>query len=194
MVTPTVKMAKPPEKSTHTLAEYREWCDRPENADRLFELIDGEIIEKVASYTPSRIGMRIGHLISSYLDTNPIGDVTGADGTYEMSETNAFMPDVAFISRTRMPDDPERAAQIPPDLAVEVKSPTDTYRALRKKAELYLASGTRIVWLVFPETETVELYMGNADVQVMDVTKTLEGGEVLPGFILPVREIFKRWG
>ena len=191
MTTATTQTSQASEKGTHTLAEYREWCDRPENADRMFELIDGEIIEKeVGSYTPSWVAGQIFLALGIYLRQNPIGRLTGADGTYEMSDKNALIPDLAFTLKVRLPEQPKRSATIPPDLAVEVKSPTDTYRALRKKAERYLALGTKMVWLVFPEKQLIEVYTTDADVETIDSSGTLTGGDLLPEFSLPVRDIF----
>ncbi|NWG17273.1 MAG: Uma2 family endonuclease, partial [Chloroflexi bacterium] len=76
------------------------------------------------------------------------------------------------------------------DLAVEVKSPTDSKRELRQKAEAYLRFGTKIVWLVFPDEQRVEVYVPDDDVREFDMNGTLDGGEVLPGFALPVSQIF----
>ena len=104
----------------YTLDEFHAFAERPENRDRLFELINGEIVEKMASFTPSRIAMRIGYLFSSYLDKNPIGYVTGADGSYILSPAYEFMPDVGYVSKERLPKEPEREVQGAPDLAVEV--------------------------------------------------------------------------
>ena len=173
-----------------TLAEFHKFAALPENRDRLFELINGEIVEKMASFSPSRIAMRIGYLFSSYLDKNEIGYVTGADGSYILSADYEFMPDVGYISKVTLPQEPEREVQGPPDLAVEVKSPTDSKRGLRQKAEDYLRFGTKIVWLVFPEEQRVEVYLPGHDVREYSINDTLDGGDVLPGFTLPVRDIF----
>jgi Uma2 family endonuclease len=76
-----------------------------------------------------------------------------------------------------------------PDLAVEVKSPDDSLKLLRDKAHYYLANGTRLVWLVIPEKRLVEVYTPD-DEQILTEEDTLSGEDVLPGFTLPVRDIF----
>ena len=172
----------------YTLAEFHAFAEQPENRDRLFELINGEIVEKVASFSPSKVAMRIGRLIGNFADE--IGYVTGADGSYILSPDYEFMPDVGYISKTSLPQEPEREVQGPPDLAVEVKSPTDSKRALRQKAEDYLRFGIKMVWLVFPEEKRVEVYEMDQDVLEFGIQDTLDGGEVLPGFGVAVREIF----
>ena len=176
------------QEQRYTLAEFHTFSELPENRNRLFELINGEIVEKAASFTPSKLAMRIGRFIGNFADE--IGYVTGADGSYILSEDYEFMPDVGYISKARLPQAPEREVHGPPDLAVEVKSPTDSKRALRQKAEDYLRFGTKMVWLVFPDEQQLEVYVPGQDVQEYGIDDILSGGDVLPGFSLPVRDIF----
>jgi Uma2 family endonuclease len=172
----------------YTLAEFHAYSELPENKNRLFELVNGEIVEKVASFVPSRIAMRIGRFIGNAADS--VGYVTGADGSYILSEEHEFMPDVGYISKSRLPEQPERQVEGAPDLAVEVKSPTDSKRELRMKAEIYLRFGTKIVWLIFPEDKRVEVYVPGEDVREFGLDDSLDGGDVLPGFTLSVQDIF----
>ena len=76
------------------------------------------------------------------------------------------------------------------DLAVEIKSPDDTYTELRSKAAYYLANGSEMVWLVYPEKLMVEVYRKGSDVDILLESDTIDGGNLLPGFALPVRDIF----
>jgi Uma2 family endonuclease len=85
---------------------------------------------------------------------------------------------------------PPSEVQGAPDLAVEVKSPTDSKPDMRQKAEDYPRFGTLMVWLVFPDDLEVEIYVPDKDVQTVKIDGTLDGGAVLPGFTLAVREIF----
>ncbi|MEP7292332.1 MAG: Uma2 family endonuclease [Chloroflexota bacterium] len=179
------------EKQLYTLAEYQTISEMPENQNRILELIDGEIVEKMPSFTPSRIAMDIVFFFKLYLRDHDIGYVTGEAGGYTMSDGNVFNPDVGYISKLRLPDVPSRESPVPPDLAVEVKSPTDKKRAIRRKAERYLELGTRMVWLVFPDEQIVEVYVqGDEDVQTLTIDGILDGSDLLPGFTLPVRELF----
>ena len=179
------------DKQVYTLDEYHAFIDLPENRDRIFELIDGEIVEKMPSFTPSRIAGRISHRINGYLDDHDIGYVTGADGGYVMPDGDVLIPDVGFILKSRLTEEPDREAPVPPDLAVEVKSPTDRKRTLRRKAERYLELGTPMVWLVFPDEQIVEVYLRDEDVKTIGIDGTLDGGEILPSFSLAVSEIFQ---
>lgn len=172
----------------YTLTEFHAFCEMPENKNRLLELINGEIVEKMASFTPSKVAMRMGRFIGNFADE--FGYVTGADGSYILAEDYEFMPDVGYISKARLSQEPEREVQGPPDLAVEVKSPSDSKRQLRLKVEDYLRFGTKMVWLVFPDDRRVEVYVPGADVREFGLDDVLDGGDVLPGFKLAVRDIF----
>lgn len=178
------------DKQLYTLNEYRTIVDMSENRDRILELIQGEIVEKMPSFTPSRIAVRISSRLSLYVDEHNLGYVTGADGGYIMSDEDVLIPDVGFISKMRLPEEPDREAPVPPDLAVEVMSPTDRKRALRRKAERYLELGTGMVWLVFPDERAVEVYVQDEDVKTVGIDDALDGGSILPGFALSVRDLF----
>jgi Uma2 family endonuclease len=178
------------QKKTMTTPEFLAFANLPENADKLLELIEGEIVEKVASFTPSEIGSTVNYYIKGYLIQHPIGYVTGEAGSYVMDDDNTFMPDVGYISKARLPERPPRECPLPPDFAVEVKSPSDAKRALRRKAEKYLELGTKMVWLVFPDEQQVEVYLPDEDVKTFTLADTLDGGDLLPAFTLAVKDIF----
>jgi Uma2 family endonuclease len=180
------------DKQLYTLDQYHAFIDLPENQDRIFELIDGELVEKMPSFTPSRIAADVVFFFKLYLRDHDIGYVTGADGGYAMPDGSVLIPDVGFVLKERLREIPDREALIPPDLAVEVKSPTDRKRKMRHKAERYLELGTRMVWLIFPDEQIVEVYVqGDEDVKTVGIDGVLDTGDVLPGFSLPVHELFK---
>lgn len=172
------------------LAAYRQAADDAARAGRILELIDGELVEKMPSFVPSSIAMTIGAYLRIHVKERGLGYVTGADGGYVMGDGSVFIPDVGYITRERLPEEPTREAPVPPDLAVEVKSPTDSVRELRRKAEKYLAAGTRLVWLVFPDEKRVEIYDGDSDVVTLGESDALTGGALLPDFTLPISAIF----
>lgn len=184
------------QEKRYTVAEFEAIAGAPENANRLLELIEGEIVEKMPSFMPSEIAARIIYFFTAYLLQNPIGRVTGADGSYIMDEANEFIPDVAYISKERMPERPSRKAPIPPDLAVEVVSPTDSIRDVQRKAHKYLRLGTQMVWIVYPGDKSVDVCLPDPDmpdgmrVRAVPAGGVLDGGDVLPGFTLAVNDIF----
>ena len=176
----------------YTVAEFDQWIDLPKNADKQFEYIGGEIIEMPSNAYASEISSLILFFIMLFVREKRIkGHVTGEAGGYIVSGER-YAPDVAFIAAVKQPELAKRGYNPnPPDLAVEVDfPPTDELqRNLRIKIFNYLAAGT-VVWVVVVETKTVEVYVPGQPVTVVGADGTLDGGEVLPGFTLAVKDIF----
>ncbi len=173
-----------------TRDEFYVIADLPENSEKILELINGEVVEKMVSYVPATIAINIATEIKIFVRQGNLGGVTGADGCYDMPNGDMLCPDVAFIAKERLPEVPQREAPIPPDLAVEVKSPTDTYIGTRDKAKAYLSFGVRMVWLVFPEKQFIEVYAPGKDIELLTINEMISGGDVLPGFTLAVKDVF----
>ena len=175
----------------YTVEEFWEIARLPENEGRRLELEDGVIVEMASSSPVNTVtAMRIGHFLNAFVIPRDLGYVTGADGGFKLAPRRSRQPDVAFISKTRMPELP-REFKIAPDLAVEVVSPDED---IFKKAREYLHAGTQLVWAVYPDEKTVYVFRLDTDGEVRSkpygLDKTLDGGNVLPGFTLPVRDIF----
>lgn len=173
----------------YTVEEFEAFVLQPENADRRFEFVGGEIVEVVSNSYASETAANILAEIRMFIKGKNLGRITGADGGYVVAGER-YIPDVAFISLARQ-SEPSREAYnaIAPDLAVEVISPSDALHTLRIKISNYLAAGT-VVWVVDPEKQVVEVHAPGQPVQVLDADGTLDGGAVLPGFTLKVSEIF----
>ncbi len=124
-----------------------------------------------------------------YLLANKLGRLTGADGRYVIGGER-YIPDVAYISFEKQPH-PSREAYNPnpPDLAVEVLSPTNDDEKMRVKVTNYLLVGT-IVWVVDPLSRTVEVYEPGKAVVILTDVDTLTAKSLLPNFALPIRDIF----
>jgi Uma2 family endonuclease len=176
-----------------TAQEFDTWVELPENSQRLFELISGEIIEKMPSNVYSSIiAIRIASLLMIYLFKHDIGYVSGEQGGYKVKD-NRFAPDVAFV-RYEKQKMANRKGYNPviPDLAVEVISDADNreeLNVLRRKITAYLNAGT-IVWVVDCDNQTVEVYQSGEDVWVLSVKDTLEVPSLLPDFKLAIADIF----
>lgn len=176
---------------TMTVVEFEQFLRQPENADRLFELIDGEIFEKMPTEKHGEIVLTIGFFGKLYLRENPIGRfTTEARHSIEDDDSNDVLPDVSFILDASRPSVEEGVIPRMPDFAVEVKSPSDKLPILRTKVAYYLRNGTRLVWLVIPEKRLVEVYRPDEPVLVCDEDDVLDGGDVLPGFKVAVKELF----
>lgn len=174
----------------YTVDEFEAFLALPENQERLFELINGEIVEKVPTEEHGIIVLRIGSKLLIFVDLHKLGRVAvEVRHRIPTDDHNARLPDISFRRDTSTPVVKQGSVPVMPDLAVEVKSPDDGYRELREKADYYLANGSRMVWLVYPEKQLVEVHTLD-EVDILTVNDTIDGGDVLPGFVLPVRDIF----
>src|SRR5262249_22770061 len=122
-----------------------------------------------------------------------LGVVTGPDGTVELMAGLVRIPDVAFTHWDRLPGRRRPANPVPPlapHLAVEGLSPSNTPPEMGAKRQDYFAAGVEAVWEVDPDARTVAVYGSVAAVTTLGETETLDGGPVLPGFTLPVHDLF----
>lgn len=177
-------------KQKVTPQQFDEFVFQPENVQRQFELIAGEIREMVSNNYSSEIAAELIFLIKLHLrDTGQKGHVTAPDGGYEIGE-DRYIPDVAFVSADRQPNSSHEAYNPnTPNLVVEVMSPTDTAKIIRMKVVGYLNAGV-VVWVIQPEDKTVEVYVPSQSVNLLEVEDTLDGGDVLPEFQISVKDIF----
>lgn len=177
---------------THTkisVEEFDRFVDLPENFDKLFEYIGGELVEVLSNVYVSKIAGIISGELYIFLKGKDLGHLTGAAGGYQIVGER-YAPDVAFISKNKQfsqggynPD--------PPDLAVEVDFPS-TYQSISNlipKIVNYLSAGT-IVWLVIPESKIVEIFAPGQPKKSVGIDGVLDGGDLLPGFKLAVKDIF----
>lgn len=167
--------------------------------DRLYELVDGILLEKAMGWAESRLAVRIGHFIQTYLDANNLGVLAGADGGIRFALDLVRMPDVSFVSWDAA-DDPAELVRpgvaflpVPPDLAIEVLSPGNTPSEMAIKLGEYAKAGVKLVWYVDPARREVDVYpKGRAKgKKTVGIDGVLDGGAVLPGFTLSVATIFE---
>ncbi|MFN8529280.1 MAG: Uma2 family endonuclease [Anaerolineae bacterium] len=174
-----------------TIEDFEAFSSRPENADRIFELINGEIIEVPSDLEASKIAHHIGHLLAEFLKDHDLGTFTGDTVGYAIHK-DRYMPDVAFMAHPKGPCtawfNPE-----PPDLVVEVDYPSTlkSRRVLSVKIAHYLLAGI-VVWAVYPDERSVDVFAPGHEVITLDENGTLDGGSMLPGFTLPVSKIFPK--
>lgn len=181
-------MTLPAQKTT--VEQFEAFIARPENAERRFELIHGEVVEKMPTEEHALIIILIGAALLSYFRQNPIGRV-GTDARFRPGhdDENDRRPDVHATLDPQPPVVTKGPRFGVPDIAVEVKSPDDLTREMREKALYYLENGAKLVWLVFPDKKIVETYSADAD-DVWVQGDILTAPDLLPGFSLPLRDIF----
>ncbi|MBL8163212.1 MAG: Uma2 family endonuclease [Anaerolineae bacterium] len=179
-----------PQTRQRTVAEFLAYIALPENADTAFEFINGEIVEVPSNPYSSYIAGRILQRVGNFVEAHNLGYVTGEAGGYTIWGSERYAPDVAYISKDKGITK-DWFNPLPPDLAVEVDFPSTTVSQsrLRQKLFFYLNAGV-VVWLVFPESKTVEIYIPGQEMKLLHVSDVIDGGALLPGFTLPVAEIF----
>jgi Uma2 family endonuclease len=180
------------QKKLYTFAEFETFTALSENETRRFELFNGEIIEVSPSRPHGKItSLFVGEMYVAIKQHSIVGELH-VEVKHKLPGDNhtAMIPDVSFIKDTA--DLPTDSSPIPrmPDLAIEIKSPTNSYQQQRDKAAYYIANGSKRVWLVFAERRQVEVYRPGEDVIVLTDKDILDGGAVLPGFALAVKTIF----
>jgi Uma2 family endonuclease len=127
-----------------------------------------------------------------FVEEHDLGYVVIATGCILNGKDTVYAPDVGFIAKARMVDDvPDTFFPFAPDLAVEVVSKNDSYEAVDAKVANYLRYGTRMVIVAYPKTERLLVYTPNG-VTILEIHDTLDGGDVLPGFKVAVRDLFPR--
>ena len=141
-----------------------------------------------------RIEARLSRRLGNLVEPSERGMVmTGETGiVLERGPDTVRAPDVAYFSAERLPleADITRFLDIVPDIVVEIVSPDNRPAEIREKAEMWVSFGAGLVWLVWPETMAVDVYRPGEPVVTLGAEDTLTGGDVLPEFSCPVREIF----
>lgn len=161
--------------------------------EALYELVDGLLVEKGMGYNESGLALALAVALRLFIRPRKLGLLTGADGMMRLFPGQVRMPDLAFASWDRMPGRRRPTGGIAgfaPDLAIEILSRSNTKAELARKREDYFAAGVRLVWEFDPVQRTVAVYEAPEDPMILDATMTLDGGEVLPGFVLSLAELF----
>lgn len=160
---------------------------------RLYELIDGVLVEKAMGYSESVLAVYLSMALNSFVISRNLGLVSGADGPFRLFVGRIRFPDVGFISWDRLPGRRRPKRPIPdlvPDLAAEVLSASNTAAEMERKLEDYFKAGVRLVWVIDPEARTVSVYTAPDSPTVLHETDTLTGAPVLPEFRLVLGELF----
>ncbi len=183
-----------PADTADPIVTLEEFQRMPEEDAYRAELVRGHIVrEQLPSARHGQLVVRLGGWIDIFASERGLG-LTMSDSGFVLSADPPTVrgPDIAFIA---LPETP-REEDLPvfwrgaPDLAVEVVSPSNTTAGIQEKVLEYLSSGARLVWVVDPETRSVTTYRSRDDIRILTEGDALTGGDVLPGFSVPVARIF----
>ncbi len=181
-------------QGTMTAEELAELVARDDG--QRYELIAGQL--EVMSPAKPRHGRIVGRLtgpLEEYVRARGLGEVYGAETGFLLGRNPDTVrgPDVAFVRRERVQAVGDTDDWWPgaPDLAAEVMSPDDTYRKVRQKARAWLDAGCRMVLVVDPRRRVVEVYRARDRVRTLTEADVIDGEEVVPGWSLPVAQLFR---
>ena len=160
------------------------------------ELIRGVLYERMpASHEHGKVTASFVIGLGGFIKPRRLGTIVASDsGVWlERNPDTVREPDVAFTSAERLPLDlfVQGYAEVVPDLVVEVASPSDSRRAVAEKVQMWLDYGVRLVWAAWPDSRTIDVHPAGGPVTTLTESDTLDGGAVLPGFAMPVREVFE---
>lgn len=164
--------------------------------DRLYELVEGTLVEKPMGYQESSLAAHLITLLGPFVRANKLGNLATADGTMRLMPGLVRIPDVSFVRWEKLPGRVVPDTPIPdlvPDLAVEVLSKRNKPPEVRRKCREYFLSGVEVVWLIDPRRRTVAVSTADDPEKAVIHAEgdTLDGGAVLPGLALAVTEIFE---
>jgi Uma2 family endonuclease len=177
-------------EKTYTIDEFDRFLARPENQGRLFELVNGDIIEKMPTAQHGYIAGLVITAINNFALPRRMG-IAAVEARHRNPDDryNDRIPDVSFTKGRRQLVTQGSVGRFP-DLVVEIRSPDDAVQGMRDKAIDYINNGVSIVWLVDPRLRFVEVYRPGRDVELLGMTDMLSGDDVLPGFMMPVSYLF----
>jgi Uma2 family endonuclease len=162
-----------------------------------YERVDGDIRVTPAGFRHGAVSMQLGARLLAFVTERGLGHVVDSStgfrwpGRKAGRPDNVRSPDVSFVASGRFPDErwPVGFAALAPDLAVEVLSPNDNSRDVLEKVGEYLLAGTRMVWVIDPETRTAAIHRSLTDVRFVGAAELLDGEDVVPGFVCPLKDV-----
>ena len=170
-------------------------CDAKD--DSRYELIDGQIIEMPPTFEDhGYLAVVISHYFLAFDPRRELGIPSVETGYYSLDDRRTVLaPDVAFRRTNRPGESPQkRFVPLMPDLAVEIKSPSNTLAELRRKAATYLNHGSQLVWIILPASQSAEVHRlephGDLQSEIIAADAALSGEHILPGFTLPLAKLF----
>lgn len=180
---------------TKTLYTPEDLLTMPDNGIS-YELVDGQLVERPMSVLSSLVGGILHHLLLAHCLANRLGLVWPQETSFQCfpdAPNKVRKPDTAYIRHGRITQEQvmtEGHCSVAPDLAVEVVSPNEEVYDLDQKVQEYLNAGVRLVWVINPQQHTVHVYRADGSTAFLREKGELDGEDVVPGFRVPVRDIF----
>jgi Uma2 family endonuclease len=182
---------------SHTAERLHTIDELPDIPD-CYELVDGELIMMMSPAGPLHgyLVMKLGRILGSYIEENHLGMVFGEQTGFILTRhpDTVRAPDISFVSEARVPPlGPEDGYfPGPPDLAVEILSPSNRPSAMRRKIDQYFAAGTKLVWVIDFRKRTIFVHAPLREPTMLQESDALDGEDVIPGFRCEVAQLFAR--
>jgi Uma2 family endonuclease len=162
--------------------------------EREFELVEGRLVERNGGNVAGLVGSRLACKLHDYVEAHDLGLIFNSGAGFQLSAATIRKPSVSFVSRGRLPDDMPSSGYdaLAPDLVVLVLAPNDKAVEVDFKREEYLRAGVRLIWIVSPETRTIQVYRGDGSTSLLHENDELSGEDVVPGFRCGVASVFGR--
>lgn len=186
-----VRLQPPP--GTATEADVLAAMSRPKK--QLCELIDGVLVEKVMGVLESFLAGLLLQYINDFLEEEGLGAAFAPDGPFRILPGQVRLPDVSVFRWESLPGQELPKKKVPnvvPDLAVEVVSEGNTKGEIRRKLKEYFLAGVKQVWIIYPKKKSAEIYTSPDKRKRINPDQSLTGGDILPGFVLPLKKLFGR--
>jgi Uma2 family endonuclease len=175
--------------ATTTLVTVREFLLQPEPDGQRSELIGGEVVTMGKGRIPHEVVKKnLNRILTVWLAQHSTGEVFN-ETMYQLDDHNSLIPDLSVLFPGRIPPGGTGLIQGAPEIAIEVVS-SDRAAYLENKIELYLAHGSKSVWVVFPKARIMRIVNASGQSIRFEQNQMLEDASVLPGFQAPVSAIF----
>lgn len=160
-----------------------------------FELVDGRLQEKTIGARSEEIAGHVFAALHQFIRAHGLGHLFGSQTAYRCFSHRPRLvrkPDASFVAKGRFLNDqsPDGDISIQPDLVVESISPNDSFEEIEERVNDFLKAGVRLIWIVSPVNKTVLIRRPDKSAAMLDVTDTLSGEDVVPGFSCPVADLF----
>ncbi len=180
-----------------TILQPKVWTDEellalPKDGNK-YEVVKGILTMSPAGFAHEFIGVRLIFALENFVRLHKLGVVLGSSLGCWMENRDFLSPDVSFIAKERLKGQKhptEKFFDGAPDLAVEVLSPSERVKRLHDKFVDYFANGCRLVWVINPKEKVVLVYHSPQAYQLLREGDVISGETVVPGFTLPVSELF----
>ena len=179
--------------STKALLTAAELEQMPDDDSVRTELDEGELITMApASEEHGGLESEINWILRDFVKRHRLGKVYGSSAGFRLKDDTVREPDVSFVRSARLDSIKSKGfAKGAPDLAVEIFSPSDSVRQLMRKVKQYFAAGTHTVWIVYPESQEMQILESTGADRLLQGGDPVEAPDLLPGFSVPLRQFFE---